>query len=206
VDQGFAARERARLAKEAAGENAFVAGSIGPVGCKMHKENLEEVSMAFDEQAGFLCEFGADLIIIETMTDIAEAQIALKTCKNAVDIPVIVSLGFTDGDKMPEGTTPEKAVEILAKLKPFAIATNCGDPNEMIENVHMLRACWNGPILAEPSAGMPVMRDGFPVWTMKPEEMAEIALKLNSAGANLIGSCCGTTPEFTSEILRALKN
>ncbi|HDR91267.1 MAG TPA: hypothetical protein ENN75_03350, partial [candidate division Zixibacteria bacterium] len=194
-----------RLAKESAGENALVAGSIGPVGLKFHGENLEVIYRAFEEQAGYIAESGADLLIIETMIEITEAEIALKACKNAVEIPVVISLGFVDGDKMPDGTTPENAVEILAKHQPLAIGTNCGDPKEMIENVRELRRSWNGPILAEPSAGLPGMREGVPVWRMTPEEMADIALKLHSAGANLIGSCCGTTPEFTSAIVKAVK-
>jgi len=192
------------IAKEA-GENILVAGSLGPVGTPIYGNNVDKTFQAFAEQAGYLDEFGADLLLVETMTDICEAETVLKACKSASGLPIIISLGFINGDKLTGGTTPEEAVEILAKHQPLAIGTNCGDPFDMIENVRRLRKSWNGPILAEPSAGTPVMREGVPVWIMKPEEMADIARRLHSAGANLIGSCCGTTPEFTSAIFGVMK-
>ncbi len=193
------------LAKEA-GETILVAGSLGPVGTAIDGNNVDKTFQAYAEQAGYLDEFGADLLLVETMTDICEVETALKACRSVSALPIIISLGFINGDKMTGGTTPEEAVGILAKHQPLAIGTNCGDPLDMIENVRRLRKSWNGPILAEPSAGKPTVAEGKPVWTMTPAEMADIARRLHSAGANLIGTCCGTTPEFTSAILRSIKH
>lgn len=190
-----------RLAKEAS-DGGLVAGSIGPLGAIHEEEKAFEI---FLEQAKLLVECGVDLIIIETMSNLREASIALRASNQVTSAPVIVSLAFSEGFAHHERISPESFADYFSRKSPFGIGTNCGGaPEESIEATRRMHKFWKGPLLAEPSAGNPVIEDGKPVWFTSPKDFAEIALKLRSAGANLIGSCCGTTPEHTFEIAKAL--
>lgn len=197
-----------KMAKKASRDKAFVAGSIGPLGIFLPPFGELDPKLAFkafQDQARALENAGADLIIIETMTDLREAQIALRAVKSAVSIPIIAHLAFNDEHGTVTGTPPQVEAITLGAMKPFAIGTNCGEnPRDMISHIQRMRPLWNGPISAEPNAGIPVKKDDELVWPADPKEMAEIALELYRAGANLIGLCCGSTPEHTTAIARAL--
>ncbi len=197
------------LAREAGSDEIFVAGSIGPLGVYLPpfgEQDIVEAFAAFVQQAKALTEAGADLLIIETMTDLREAQLALRAAKSVVNIPIVAHLAFNEVDRTVTGTPPDVGAVSLGAMRPFVIGTNCGgEPQKMIENVRAMRRYWNGPLSAEPNAGVPETRGDNTVWPASPEDLAEIALELREAGANLIGSCCGSTPEHTAEIATALK-
>ncbi len=191
-----------RIAREAS-EGALVAGSIGPLGGVFEEEVAFDV---FLEQANLLVKCGVDLILIETMSNLREADIALRASTQITSAPVIVNLAFGEGFAHHEKISPESFSDFFSRKSPFGIGTNCGGaPEDSIEATRRMRKFWKGPLLAEPSGGNPVIEDGKPVWFTSPKDFAEIALKLRSAGANLIGSCCGTTPEHTFEIAKSIK-
>ncbi len=198
-----------KLAKDVGGE-ALVAGSIGPLGELLPpfgEIDPKEAYDAFREQAIALEKSGADLIIIETMTDLREAQITLRAAKSAVRIPILINLAFDDGYRTVTGTPPDVGAVALGKMRPDAVGTNCGGaPEEMVDNVRKIKRYWRGALVAEPNAGIPVTKNGETTWPGTPEELAEITMEIHSAGANLIGSCCGSTPDFTSAIAKALKD
>ncbi|RKZ29472.1 methionine synthase, partial [bacterium] len=147
------------LAKKAAGEKAFIAGSIGPLGVFLPpfgEMNIDEAYDAFSEQARALESAGADLLVIETMTDLREAQLALRAAKSAVRIPIIAHLAFNEADRTVTGTSPDVGAVALGSTRPFGIGTNCGGkPEEMVENIRRMRRYWDGPLSAEPNAGVP---------------------------------------------------
>ena len=190
------------LAKSAG--DGLVAGSIGPV---LSKRDLEskELHSVFAEQAQALEEGGADLIIIETMTDIEEAKIALIAAKEITKLPIIVQVSIANDSGGSKDIISREAAIKLGLIKPFGIGSNCGRaPSDMIDIIAAMRAEWGGVICAEPSAGLPSIVDGKPIWHLEPEEMADIAVELERVGANIIGSCCGSTPEHTNAIVKKL--
>jgi len=196
------------IAKNAAGNRTLVAGSIGPLGGFLPpfgEIDPEEAFGAFITQARYLAEAGADLLIIETMTDLREAKLALRAAKSVVNIPVIVGFAFDERGRTVTGTPPEVGAVAIGALYPVAIGSNCGgDPQDMVDNTRRMRGYWDGPIVAEPNAGIPREEGGKLIWPATPDELAEIAVELFDAGANLIGSCCGSTPDFTVSIANSL--
>lgn len=196
-----------KLAREASG-NALVAGSMGPLGellAPFGEMEPVEAYDAFRQQATELAKAGADIVIIETMTDLREAQLALRAAKRAISIPILVNMAFDDGNRTITGTPPEVGAVALGKMAPDGIGTNCGGaPEDTIENVRRMKRYWDGPLVAEPNAGIPITKGTDTIWPASPDEMAKIALSLHDAGANFIGSCCGSTPDFTSAIAKVL--
>ncbi|HHS49880.1 MAG TPA: hypothetical protein ENN07_02070 [candidate division Zixibacteria bacterium] len=184
------------LAKSA-GEG-FIAGSIGPSGGKD--------ADIFALQARMLETAGADLLILETMTDIREARIAFDAVRDASGLPIIVSFAFAENGETYGNATVEDCVSSVADFCPLAIGANCGgDPESMIAAIERIRQVWDGLIIAAPSAGNAEEVGGKLVWKATPRRMAEIALRLVRAGAGIVGSCCGTSPEHTRAIAEAVR-
>jgi len=178
-------------------DEAYVAGSIGPTSGSCDNETAVS---AFEKQAHLIDSAGTDLIILETMTSPEEASIALKAVKSISKLPTIVSFAHQD----PANTI--KSALALGALKPSALGANCGgDPRDMIRTIAGIRHSWRGVICAEPSAGIPSLKNDRLIWPVAADDMAEIAVELAHAGASLIGSCCGSTPEFTAAIARVLR-
>jgi 5-methyltetrahydrofolate--homocysteine methyltransferase len=152
------------------------------------------------EQAAILGRAGVDCIIIETMTVVREAAIAVRAAKDATGLPVIGAIAFdpvAGGDfRTMMGDTIEKAVQELAEAGADVIGANCGtiDPVEMSLVIARMRPLTGLPIAAEPNAGKPELTGGEVLFRLTPEEFADGALRCVEAGANLVGGCCGTTP------------
>lgn len=205
----------ARLAREVAGEDRLVLGSMGPTGefmAPLGVETEENFYEAFSEQANALAAGGADVVIIETMTAMEEALIALKAVKDHTDLETIVSFTF---DPQASGTyatmmgvTPAQAAQSALAAGATAVGSNCGTgPDHMSRIVAQLRqAAGDAPVLAMPNAGMPVVENGRTVFKATPDDMARAVLKLLDAGATIIGGCCGTTPEHIAAMYQALQN
>ena len=206
-------RQGARVARAAAGEERFVFGSVGPSGQIM--EPLGPISEAdmiqgFARQITALAEGGADAICIETMMGLEEARAALKAAKDNVDIPAIVTLTF---DKGPEGqyrsmmgVSPTQAAEELSAAGADIVGSNCGiGIEDMIGIAKELRQGTDGFIMVQPNAGLPVMVKAQTVYPSKPQEMADqIGQLIDAGGVNIIGGCCGTTPDHIRAFRQAL--
>lgn len=196
------------LARDAAGSQGYVVGSIGPTGSFV--EPLGELSFdtayeVFFEQAQALSEAGADALILETMVDLGEIRAALLAAKDACDLPVIASMTY-ENNRTLTGTDPETAAVVLEGLGADVIGVNCsGGPEQLEPIVALLCKSTNLPVLVEPNAGMPELENGRTVYKETPQSMAEFALRFASLGAVMIGSCCGSTPQHTKAIAQILQ-
>ncbi len=201
----------AEIARRAAGEDIFVAGSVGPTGALLLMDEISEEEMlnGFGEQVRGLADGGADVIIIETMSDLQEARIALKAVRQACRLPVIVSMTFQPGQRgyrTMMGTDIPTVVQTLEADGADIIGTNCGVGMEAaIEIVAEMRQFTHLPLLAEPNAGLPQLQDGRTVYRESADTMAKRVPELVRAGAQLIGGCCGTTPEHIAAFRQFLK-
>jgi 5-methyltetrahydrofolate--homocysteine methyltransferase len=198
----------ARLAREAAGEKVFVAGSIGPSGEILEPVGdlpLAEARAAFEEQAAALTEGGVDGLIVETFFDLEEAKVAVEAAR-ATGLPVLASMAFGRGGKTVFGVEAGRAAEELSALGVEVVGANCGDvsPGEMVSVLRAMRKATSLPLLAQPNAGRPELREGETVYLEKPEAMAAAAEEFRALGAGLIGGCCGTRPEHIAAISRRL--
>jgi len=200
--------EVARKALERSGKRErFIAGDIGPTGLffpPVGALKADEARAAFREQAKALAVAGVDLFVIETMYDLREAVEALRAVKEVSNLPTVVTLTF---DRKPRGfftmmgDTTDGAVETLLKEGANVIGANCTlQSGEMIALAEEFRFLTSAPLAFQPNAGRPVMEHGVAVYKQRPREFAEDAVKIVAAGANAVGGCCGTTPEFIREV------
>jgi len=189
----------ARLAAEAAGGNIFVAGSIGPLSRTAPDGEFSEsrVYDIYSEQAAALAEGGVDCFILETFSDLEHIRIALSACKNAAQIPVICQMVFLQGLRTGFGNSISSAVSVLSAAGADVLGANCGQgPAAMLEAVKRLVQLTDKYISSQPNAGYPQVIEGRTMYFDSAEYFASYALKLAKAGANIVGGCCGTTPEY----------
>lgn len=203
-------RELAQLARQACGKKTLVAGDIGPTGLFIEPFGplpFEEAVNAFQEQARGLIDGGCDLIVIETMIDIQETRAALLAVKEISDIFTMTSLTFEKDGYTLGGTPPESALVTLQSLGANAVGCNCSaGPEQMLEFIAAMKPYATVPLLAKPNAGMPRLDGSKTVFDMDAKTFAAHAKKLAAAGANLLGGCCGTTPEHIAALAEAVGN
>ncbi len=200
----------AAISRQAAGDERWVIASMGPTGKMLMMGDVSEDEMyqSFAEQAKALEKGGADGLCIETMSAIDEATIAVKAAKEATNCTIICTFTFErtkQGDyKTMMGVDPAAYAAAITQAGADIIGTNCGNGfSRMIDIVKQLREnAPDTPILVHANAGLPVNKDGQDVFPDSPEDMAALAPDLAQAGANIIGGCCGTTPDH----IRAIKN
>jgi len=203
----------AQISRKAAGADKHVLGSIGPTGkiLMMGEVTEEELYEAFKEQAMALEVGGADALVIETMSDIDEAKIAVKACCENTKCEIICTMTFEkSGEKEYHtmmGVTPLQMAEELIAAGANIIGANCGNGvRDMIGITEEIRKVdMNIPLLIHANAGLPIYCDGKTVFPESPEEMAGFVQNLIKAGANVVGGCCGTTPEHIRHIAGAIK-
>jgi methionine synthase I (cobalamin-dependent) len=194
-------RVGAEISRQAAAGKVKVFGSIGPSGAMLMTGDVSEDALrdAFVEQAEALAEGGADGIVIETMSDLTEAQLAVVAAHNT-GLPVVACMTFDSGknkDRTMMGVTPEEAAEELAAAGADVIGANCGQGIEgYVPICGRLRAATSLPLWIKPNAGLPVVEHGRAVYKTTPQEFAEQAKALVQAGASFVGGCCGSNPEF----------
>jgi 5-methyltetrahydrofolate--homocysteine methyltransferase len=207
-------RAAARLAKEAMGERGYVAASVGPTGQIAEEEGgnvpAQALYEAFRQQVVALAEGGADAICVETMSSTIEAAQAAKAAKEHTRLPVICTFTFElgrRGYRTMMGVDPVRAAREAIEAGADVIGANCGNGiAQMIEIVREMRAAFpRTPILVHANAGMPVLEDGKSVFKETPADMAARVKELIAAGANVIGGCCGTTPEHIAAMARAAR-
>lgn len=203
----------ARLAREAMGDRGFVAASVGPTGQIVEDEGGEvseaELYDAFAEQVVALEAGGADAVCIETMSSLIEATQAIRAAKEHTKLVVISTFTFESGAHGPRtimGVDPARAAEEAMAAGADIVGANCGSGiANMIEIARAMRAAVNAPIMIQPNAGLPVYEGGRTVFKETSEQMAARVPELIAAGANIIGGCCGTTPEHIAAMRRAAK-
>jgi len=197
----------AEISKRAAGDQSLVFASIGPSGKMLMMGDVteEELLEAFSVQAQALAQGGADGLVIETMSDLEEAKIALQACK-ATGLPVVASMIYdagADRDRTMMGISVEQATKELTESGADVIGSNCGQGVEgFVKLCTAMKANTDLPIWIKGNAGRPEIVDGETVYKTSSEEFASFAQPLLDAGADFIGGCCGTSPDF----IRALNN
>jgi len=202
-------RAGVRISRQAAGNSALVFASIGPSGKMLLTKEVtpDELRQAFSQQANALAAEDPDAILIETMTDLAEARIAAAAALET-KLPVIASFVFDSGknrDRTIMGVSPEQAVTALAPDGISAIGANCGlGIHDFIPVCKRLAAATSLPIWIKPNAGLPEMVAGVAQYKTTPAEFAASARELIAAGATFLGGCCGTSPDFIRALAQEL--
>jgi 5-methyltetrahydrofolate--homocysteine methyltransferase len=202
-------RAAVQTALRAAGKNAVVAASVGPTGLFLEPFGpltFDDAYQAFLQQCEALSRAGAHLIIVETMVDLQEIRAAILAAKDSTDLPIAAQMSFDQGERSVVGTDATTAAVALDGLDVAVIGSNCGTgPKGMESSIRAMACATPRLLIAQPNAGLPTVVESRTVFTMTPEEMAQASLRLAEAGANLIGSCCGSTPEHTRAIARSLQ-
>lgn len=197
-------RAAVRAAKLAAGDRALVAGDLSSTGSLLEPYgdlSVEEAESIFREQAAILAGEGIDLFVVETMTDLREAEAAVRGLRAASDLPFICSLSFSAGGRTVMGDRPEEVMARLAALGAAAIGANCGTgAADMVPVIEAMAGTATVPVIAKPNAGLPRLEGERTVFPEGPEEMAAGLKRLAGAGARLVGGCCGSTPEHIRAI------
>ncbi len=201
-------RAAAEISREAAGSDRLVLGSIGPTGKMLIMEDVtpDELYEAFREQSMALEAGGADAIVVETMTDLDEAVLAVKAARENTRLEVICTMTFdkliTGEYRTMMGISPSEMVQPLIEAGASVLGTNCGNGIAgmipVVEEIRRVNPVI--PILVHANAGVPLYRDGQTIFPEGPEEMASYVIELIRAGANIIGGCCGTTPGHICKI------
>jgi methionine synthase / methylenetetrahydrofolate reductase(NADPH) len=188
----------AKVAREAAGERAYVAGAIGPLGLRIEPygpTSFAEARDMFKAQALGLLEGGVDLFCLETFSDVSEIRQAIAAIRDICDLPIIAQMTImTDGNTM-FGTTPELFTERLDEWGADVIGLNCGvGPAIILSALEKMRAVTKKKLSAQPNAGLPRDVQGRQFYMCSPEYMSKFAKRFIQSGAKFIGGCCGTTP------------
>lgn len=203
-------RAGVEISRSAAAQRAMVFACIGPSGKMLMAEEIseQELADAFGEQAQCLAEAGPDALVIETMSDLTEAGIALNAAKQT-GLPVVVCMVFDSGkeqDRTLTGVTPERAAKELTARGADVIGANCGKGIDGFLGVcRRLHAATTLPIWIKSNAGMPRLSGDSIVYDMTPEAFARHLPSLISAGASFIGGCCGTDPMFIRAMEQTLR-
>jgi 5-methyltetrahydrofolate--homocysteine methyltransferase len=203
-------RAGASISRAAAGDSCKLFASMGPSAkmLAMGEVTEDQLLAAFTEQAQALAAGGADALVIETMSDPAEAVIAVAAAAST-GLPVVACMTYGSGrhaDRTIMGTTPEQASEALLNAGASIVGANCGQGAEqMVDICRRLRAASGMPVWIKPNAGLPQIVDGSAIYTTTPEEFASNVMALVEAGAGFVGGCCGTSPLFIAALSDALK-
>jgi 5-methyltetrahydrofolate--homocysteine methyltransferase len=193
----------------------YVFGDVGPSGEILETSggdaSYEALYEVFKSQIIALRDGGVDAIIIETMMALDELVCAIKAAKENTDLPIVASMSFSPGQfgyKSMMGIDPGRFVKEVTEAGASVAGTNCGDCtiDHMIKVIAEMKAAKpNALLMAEPNAGLPVLENGAVVYKDTPEKMAELYKELAKAGANIIGGCCGTTPDHIRALAGVIK-
>ena len=204
------ARQAVEHLKEKQAGEAWVAGSVGPLGVRLEplgKTGLDEARAAFAEQIGVLAENGVDLLIVETMPALNEAQQALAAAHAiAPHLPVLVMVTVDDESNCLDGSSAAQAAALLTEWGASAIGVNCSTgPTTVLTAVEAMRGATTLPLAAMPNAGLPRAVEGRNIYLCSPEYMASFARKAVAAGVQIVGGCCGTTPNHIRAMRSAIR-
>lgn len=199
----------ATIARRAAGDQVFVAGAIGPLGVRLEpwgRTGVAEAEEVFSEQAAALAEGGADLFILETFRDANELVAAIKGVRAISRLPIVAQMTTEDDGNSLDGTPPETFAPMLEAAGADVIGVNCSvGPAAMLETVERMAGLTACALSAQPNAGRPRDVDGRNLYLGSPEYLASYAKRFLGAGVRMVGGCCGTTPEHTRQIAKAVR-
>lgn len=202
--------EAAKIARQAASNKAYVAGSVGPLDRQIQPLgdlSFDEAVDFFKEQIKALKDGGCDLIILETFADIKELKAAFIAAKEVGGLPIQAQMTFEGGERTTYGTPPGAFSALFQSLGADIIGTNCSTgPRELLKVIKEITLSTNRYISCLPNAGLPRLRGGRTYFTESPKSFSKYAVEFAKLGVNLIGGCCGTTPEHIKEIKSLLKN
>jgi methionine synthase I (cobalamin-dependent)/5,10-methylenetetrahydrofolate reductase len=205
-------RTGVELARAVAGNAAFVAGSVGPLAGRQGLQDPvalteDEIREVFREQIVALAEAGADLLILETFTDLPQLLLALETAKKHTDLPVVCQMAFHEGGHTLGGVHAGTAAGTLGKAGADVIGANCGRGVRCVmAAVQAMTAGGDWPVSAFPNAGLPEYVDGRYLFGAPLPYLVESAVRMADLGVNLIGGCCGTTPEYIRRVSERLRD
>jgi 5-methyltetrahydrofolate--homocysteine methyltransferase len=201
-------RQIATLARKAAGANGWVVGDLSATGSfikPLGDLSFEDAVNTYKEQVRGLLAGGVDFLVIETMIDLQEARAALLAVKESCDLPVCVSLTFNEAHRTLTGSDPLTALLTLQSMGADAVGCNCSTgPATMLQIITTMKPYAKVPLLAKPNAGLPKLVNGRTEFDMRAPEFTSYVQPLVAAGVNLIGGCCGTTPEYLRQIAVAV--
>jgi homocysteine S-methyltransferase len=203
--------ELARRVVLAAFKDVLVAGDVGPLGVRLApfgRVQPEQAHQAFAEQIAALAQAGADLLILETFSDLMELKEAIAAARQVCDLPIIASMTFTRDDRSLLGDAPARVAQVLAESGADLIGVNCsGGPAQIWRILRQMRqAAPQARFSAMPNAGWPEQVGGRIMYPANPEYFGEYALAFCEAGARVVGGCCGTTPAHIAAMRQALNS
>ncbi len=203
------ARTAARLAREVAGDELFVAGSVGPLGVRLEPYGptaRSEAREVFCEQAAALAEGSADLLVCETFSDLNELCEAVAGCRQATGLPVVAQATVQPDGETSYGDRPAEVARRVAETGAEAVGLNCSvGPALMVEAIREMAGATGLPVSAMPNAGLPREVQGRKMYLASPDYMAGYTRKLVEAGARLVGGCCGTGPDHVRRMAGRLR-
>jgi homocysteine S-methyltransferase len=204
------ARQAVEHLKDKQASEAWVAGTVGPLGVRLEplgKTGLDEARAAFAEQIQALAKAGVDLLIVETMSALNEAHEALAAAREmAPELPVLVMVTVDDEGNCLDGASPANAAALLTEWGADAIGVNCSTgPTTVLTAIEAMRRATALPLAAMPNAGLPRAVEGRNIYLCSPEYMASFARKAIAAGVQIVGGCCGTTPNHIRAMRSAMR-
>jgi methionine synthase / methylenetetrahydrofolate reductase (NADH) len=199
----------ARIARNAAKDQAWVAGAIGPLGIRIEpwgKTGVDEAQEYFAEQARALLEGGVDLFVLETFRDVNEIGAAIRGVRSVCDLPIVAQMTTEEDGNTRDGAAPEAFVPELERWGADVVGLNCSiGPAAMLETVERLARVATVKLSAQPNAGQPREIEGRNIYLCSPEYMASYARRFIANGVRLVGGCCGTTPEHIRQIKQSVR-
>ncbi|MGE3704908.1 MAG: bifunctional homocysteine S-methyltransferase/methylenetetrahydrofolate reductase, partial [Vicinamibacterales bacterium] len=202
-------KQGVELARAAAGDAAYVAGSLGPLGIRIEpwgKTGVDEAREYFREQAQALAEAGVDLFVLETFRDLNEVGAAIDAVRSVSSLPIVAQMTTEEDGNTLDGTPPEEFAPELERRGATVIGVNCAvGPAPMLETIERMEAVTRLPLSAQPNAGKPRDVEGRNIYLCSPEYMATYARRFMQHNVRILGGCCGTTPEHIRQIKAAVR-
>ncbi len=199
----------ARIAREVAGDSAWVAGSIGPLGLRIEPwgpTSFAEARAFFKEQALALADGGADIFVLESFADLNEIQQAILAIQEVGNFPIVAMMATNEEGQSLFGTEPEWFIQKLSMWGATVVGVNGGGgPGPLLELAKRIRAATKKPLILKPNAGSPRMVDGRLIYMASPEYLGEFAKQAMTIGVRILGGCSGTTPAHIRAMTAALR-
>jgi homocysteine S-methyltransferase len=208
-DINFRAVKLAREAREISGEPVFIAGAVGPIGQQLQpigRITIAQATAAFEEQIAALLEAGADLLVLETFTNLPELLAAVTAAKRTSDLPIVAQMTFAEDGLTLSAEEPSQVIQALERAGVDVVGVNCGvGPQVALQVLEQMRQQTRLPLSGQPNAGLPARVEGRFFYFATPEYFGTYARQAAELGIAYIGGCCGTTPDHIAAMRAALK-